>query len=83
MWKTTALFLLDKALGILLKELWTFIKTLVELHENTDLTGAQKRIAIAAEALNRARSAGMQLSSSLINLGVEAALQVVRDKAPQ
>ncbi len=82
MWKTTALFLLDKALGILLKELWAFLKTSVATMESSDLTGTQKRIAIAADALNHARSAGMELSSSLINLGVEAALQVVRAKAP-
>lgn len=65
--KSVALFLLDKALGLLLKELWAFIKESVATMERSDL--------------NRARAAGLGLSQSLINLGVEAALQVVRSKA--
>lgn len=80
--KTLALFFLNQALSLLLKELWTFLKTAVALYEQSDLTGPQKRIAIAAEALNRARAAGLGISESLINLGVEAALQVVRAKVP-
>jgi hypothetical protein len=32
-------------------------------------------------ALNHARGAGLSISDSLLNLGIEAALQTVRDRA--
>lgn len=79
--KSVALFLLDKALGILLKELWAFLKESVSIAESTALTGPQKRAKTAEAALRHTQEAGLALSQSLINLGVEAALQVVRSKA--
>ena len=79
--KSVALFLLDKALGLLLKELWAFIKESVAIMERSDLTGPQKRFQTGEAALRHAQEAGLALSQSLINLGVEAALQVVRSKA--
>ena len=82
MWKSIGLFLLNQAASKLLPELWEFLKASVATMESSDLTGAQKRVAIAADALTRARTIGIAISDSLINLGVEAALQVVRAKAP-
>jgi hypothetical protein len=83
--KPLALFLLDKALGLLLKELWAFLKNAVAVYENEAvlLSPEGKRSAIQDLAIQHAQNIGAAWSGSLINLGIEAALQHVRAKAPE
>lgn len=79
--KTIALFFLNRALNLFLGELWLFLKECVATYERLDLHSAQKRAMVAEAAMNHARKAGLDISSSLVNLGIEAALQAVRGKA--
>lgn len=76
--KTIALFFLNRALSLFLGELWLFLKECVSTYERLDLHSAQKRAMVAEAAMNHARKAGLDIGSSLINLGIEAALQAVR-----
>lgn len=78
--KTIALKMLDYALSLLLSSLWDIIKGAVALQERTDLTGAQKREYVFELAKREAYELGMELSESLIGLGIEAALQLLRAK---
>lgn len=78
--KSIALFLLNRALSLLLGELWLFLKEAVSIMESTELTGPQKRFQAGEAALHHAQEAGITLGQSLINLGVEAAVQYVRAK---
>lgn len=80
--KSIALFLLNRAASLLLGELWLFIKTAVATLESASLTGAEKRQFIVEHALNRAKTLGVQISTALINLGIEAALQLIREQKP-
>jgi hypothetical protein len=79
--KTLALFLLNRALSLFLGELWLFLRETVATYERLDLHPAQKRAMVYELALNHARGAGLSISDSLLNLGIEAALQTVRDRA--
>lgn len=78
--KTIALFLLNRALSLFLGELWLFLKDAVATYERLDLHSAQKRAMVYELAMNHARKAGLDISASLLNLGIEAALQTVRGK---
>lgn len=80
MWKSAALFFLNRAMTLFLGELWQFIKDSVAVYERVDLHSAQKRAIVREDALNHLRMAGQQISESLINLGIEAAVQAVRGK---
>ena len=79
--KTLALFFLNRALSLFLGELWLFLKEAVATYERLDLHSAQKRAMVYEEAMNHAKKAGLDIAASLINLGIEAALQVVRKGA--
>lgn len=79
--KTLALFFLNRALTLFLGELWAFLKEAVATYERLDLHPAQKRAMVYQAAMNHARKAGLDISSSLVNLGIEAALQAVRSKS--
>lgn len=79
--KTIALFFLNRALSLFMGELWLFLKDAVATYERLDLHSAQKRAMVAEAAMNHARKAGLDIGSSLVNLGIEAALQAVRGKA--
>jgi len=79
--KTLALWLLNRALALFLGELWLFLKEDVATYERLDLHSAQKRAMVYEEAMNHAKKAGLDIAASLINLGIEAALQVVRKGA--
>lgn len=79
--KTLALFLLNRAMSLFLGELWLFLRETVATYERLDLHPAQKRAMVYDLALNHARKAGTDISTSLINLGIEAAVQAVRDRA--
>ena len=46
MWKTIALSLLNRALALLLGELWQWLKDTVKVYESSTLTGNQKREAV-------------------------------------
>ena len=81
MWKTIGLTLLNRAMPLLLGELWQFLKDAVAIYADQTLPGYQKHQAVFADALNHARAAGLAISDSLLNLGIEAALQIVREKA--
>lgn len=76
--KTIALFFLNRALSLFLGELWLFLKDAVATYERLDLHSAQKRAMVYEAAMNHARKAGLDIGSSLVNLGIEAALQAVR-----
>lgn len=78
--KTLALFFLNRALSLLLGELWLFLKETVAIYERTDLHPVSKKAAVYESAMNHARKAGTDISSSLVNLGIESALQAVRSK---
>jgi len=54
----------------------------VALYERKDLTSAEKRERVADMLREEARIVGLDLADSLINLAIEAALQIVRRKAP-
>jgi len=79
--KTVALFFLNRALALFLGELWLFLKDAVATYERLDLHSAQKRAMVYEAAMNHVRKAGLDISSSLVNLGIEAALQAVRSKS--
>ena len=81
MWKTMALSLLNRALFLLIGEVWQFLKDTVKVYELTTLTGNQKRDAVVLDALEHCQSAGLAISASLLNLGIEAAVQIVNGKA--
>ena len=76
--KFIAYRLLDSALALLLGALWRIVKTAVAAQEQTDLTGAQKQALVFSQVKIEAQQLGATLSSSLVNLGIEAALQIVR-----
>lgn len=78
--KSLALFLLNRALSLFLGELWLFLKDAVATYERLDLHSAQKRAMVYEAAMIHARKVGLNLSASLVNLGIEAALQAVRGK---
>lgn len=79
--KTMALWFLNRAASILLGELWAFIKDSVATYERLDLHPAQKRALVFQDAQHHVLMAGETISSSLLNLGIEAAVQAVRGKA--
>lgn len=79
--KTLALFLLNRAMSLFLGELWLFLRETVATYERLDLHPAKKRALVYETALNHARKAGTDISTSLLNLGIEAAVQAVRDRA--
>jgi len=79
--KTLALWFLNRALSLFLGELWLFLKEAVATYERLDLHSAQKRAMVYEAAMNHARKSGLDIAASLMNLGIEAALQVVRGKA--
>ena len=76
--KTVALWFLNRALTLFLGELWAFLKEAVATYERLNLHPVQKRAMVYELAMNHARQAGLSLSASLVNLGIEAALQTVR-----
>lgn len=76
--KTLAYRLLDTALALLLGALWRIVKTAVAAQEQSGLTGAQKQALVFSQAKAEAQQLGATLSDSLINLGIEAAVQLVR-----
>lgn len=76
--KSVALFILNQALSLLLGAVWNTLKIAVALHEKTDMPGEQKRTAVFEVATNELKNAGLEFSKSMINLGIEAALQIVR-----
>lgn len=78
--KAVALFLLNRALSLFLGELWLFLKDAVAVYERLDLHSAQKRAMVYEAAMSHAQKAGLDISSSLVNLGIEAAIQAVRGK---
>jgi hypothetical protein len=78
--KAVALFLLNRALTLFLGELWAFLKEAVATYERLDLHSAQKRAMVYEAAMSHAQKAGLDISSSLVNLGIEAAIQAVRGK---
>ena len=75
MWKSLAFSLLNRALSILLGETWQFIKDSVAKYQQTDLTGEQKRAAVILDAYTHLKNSGLQISASLVNLGIESAVQ--------
>ncbi len=78
--KSIALFFLNRALALFLGELWGFLKEAVAAYDRTALKPESKRAAVYESAMNLARKAGTDISASLVNLGIEAALQVARGK---
>ncbi len=80
MWKTIALTLLNRAMPLLIGELWQFIQDSVATYENAGLTGAQKREAVLQDAQAHCLRVGAAISDSLINLGIESAVQLVRSR---
>ncbi len=81
MLKTAALFLLNRAMNILIGELWQFLQDTVKVYQLTTLSSNQKRDAVILDALEHCRNAGLAISVSLLNLGIEAAVQIVNGKA--
>ena len=79
--KTLALFLLNRAMSLFLGELWLFLRETVATYERLDLHSAQKRAMVYEAAMNHARKAGLDIGAGLMNLGIEAALQIVRGKS--
>lgn len=80
MWKTIALSLLNRAMQMFLGELWAFLKDSVATYERLDLHPAQKRAMVFQDAEHHARRLGETVGASLLNLGIEAAIQAVRGK---
>jgi hypothetical protein len=80
MFKTIALSLLNRALALLMGELWQFIKDTVAVYADTTLTGDQKREAVILDVFAHCHNVGMAISDSLLNLGIEAAVQIVNGK---
>lgn len=80
MWKIIALSFLNRAMALLLGELWQFLQDSVATYADTALTGAQKRDAVMIDALGHCQIAGLAISTSLLNLGVEAAVQIMNGK---
>lgn len=81
MWKAAALVALNTAMKLFLGELWLFLKDTVATYERLDLHPAQKRALVFQDVQIHARRAGEAISHSLLNLGIEAAVQAVRGKA--
>ncbi len=81
MWKTAALITLNTAMKLFLGELWAFLKDSVATYECLDMHPAQKRAMVFQDAENHARRFGETIGASLLNLGIEAAIQAVRGKA--
>lgn len=81
MWKSIALSAINRALPILIGELWAFLKDAVATYEATTLTGAQKRDAVVLDAFMHCQKAGLDISAQFLNLGIESALAVVRARA--
>ena len=79
--KSIALFFLNRALSLFLGEMWLFLKETVAIYERTDMHSVSKKAAVYESALLHARKAGTDISASLLNLGIEAAVQAVRGKA--
>lgn len=80
--KKLALQALNAALQMLLGTLWRTVKQLVEVHELTDLSGAEKRERVFNSLQQEIKTLGVSLSSSLINLGIESAVQLLRKDKP-
>lgn len=80
MWKSIALSLLNRALSILMGELWQFLQDTVAVYMNAALTDHHKREAVIQDAFLHCQKTGQAISASLLNLGIEAAIQIVRDK---
>ena len=79
--KTIWLALLNRIMAYLCGRLWELAKEWVALYERKDLTSAEKRERVADMLREEARIVGVDLAESLINLAIEAALQIVRRKA--
>ncbi len=78
MTQTLAYRLLDAAIALLLGSIWRVIKAAVAAQESSTLSGPQKQALVFAQAKAEAMDLGARLSDSLVNLGIEAALQIVR-----
>lgn len=78
MTKTIAYRLLDTALALLLGAIWRIVKSAVSAQEDGELSGAQKQALVFAQIKAELMGIGETLSNSLINLGIEAAVQIVR-----
>lgn len=78
--KAVALWFLNRALSLFLGELWLFLKDTVATYEQIYLSPAQKRLMVYDSVMIHAQKAGLDISASLLNLGIEAALQTVRGK---
>ncbi|MER2527918.1 MAG: hypothetical protein ABTR07_08335 [Candidatus Competibacter denitrificans] len=76
--KSLALQSLNVALRLLLGALWTVVKTAVQVMEVSEMSGAEKRERVFAIAQQEAINLGKNFSSSLINLGIEAAVQLLK-----
>lgn len=76
--KSIAFSLLETAISWLFGAVWRVIKAAVALQEQSELTGAEKRERVFAHVKAEALAMGAVLSDSLINLGIEAAVQLVR-----
>ena len=79
--KTLGLHSLNVALQLLLGALWRVVKQQAEAYELTDLSGPEKRELVFASLCKEAQVLGIDISRSLINLGIEAAVQWVRAKS--
>lgn len=76
-----ALKLLDLLMNYFLGRLWIIAKSAVSIAQNMSLTSDQKRQQ-ALELLRReAETGGVALSSSLQNLAIEAAVQLLKSKS--
>ncbi|MFZ1325937.1 MAG: hypothetical protein WAT67_07935 [Candidatus Contendobacter sp.] len=75
-----AIRLLDSALALLLGAAWRIVKSAVAVQERQDLTGAQKRARAVEVIATELRMTGRALADSLVNLGIEAAVQIIRKR---
>lgn len=58
--------------------LWDMAQQWVAMYETKDLTGAEKHERVLAMLQEEARVIGLNLTNSLLNLAIEAAVQYVR-----
>ncbi len=62
-------------------DLWERVQAWVKLYEDKDLAGAEKRERVLAILQTELLTVGLDLSKSLLNFAIEAAVQYLRRRA--
>lgn len=62
-------------------KVWELAQAWVKLYEDKDLTGPEKRERVLAMLQVEAKTLGIDLAQSLLNLAIEAAIQYIRRRA--